>query len=140
MKRAEIALAILLEVITVDYDRWRCLAFPAVLFLRFVVGVGIPGNEDQAFAIRRPVEFRNATLHIRQFLGFSTGAIEEPHLGTLLLLGFITARCQECEVFVVGTPARRTFAAVGGGGQADLLGSIPADHPDIRVALVFLGV
>src|SRR6266850_2580549 len=57
-----------------------------------------------------------------------------------LLLRFVTTRGQECEIFVVGTPTRVGFAAVVGGGQPDLLDSVPTHHPDIGISLVFFGI
>src|SRR5436190_3501544 len=140
MKLAEITFAVLLEVVPVNHDGRSSLPLPAFLLFRLIVWAGILHDERQTFAIRRPVEIGNAAFDVRQFLSLSTGTVEQPHLRAQLLLRFISTGREECEVFVVGTPAWCAFAAVSSRRQPDLLSSVPTHHPEVRIALVLLSI
>src|SRR5205809_3827233 len=140
MKWLEIAFAILLEVVTINHDRRRGLAFPAVLLFRLVVRIRVLHNKNEPLGIRRPGEIGDTAFDVRQFLGLSAHTVEQPHLAALFLLSFVSTRGEKCEIFVVGTPARHAFAAVAGGSQPYLFYSIPTHHPNIGIALVLFGI
>src|SRR5262245_42340253 len=112
MQVAEIALTILLEVITVDHDGRGRLALPSVFLIGLIVGVGIFYNEHQSFAVGRPVKVRNATFDVCEFLRLSARAVKHPYLGSEFFLRLVSARRQEREVFVIGAPPWTTLAAI----------------------------
>ena len=128
--RSQVTVAVLLELVAVDDDRRRGLAFPALLQLRLRVGIGILDFEDHLPAVGRPGHTRHAALDVRDALRVPSRAIEEPHLGALLLLLLVAAGGEKGQIRAGGVPAG--FARTRGPPrQADLPEPVPAHHPEI---------
>src|SRR5262249_3579839 len=73
-------------------------------------------------------------------LRFAAGAVHQPDLRAELLVIVVAARREEREIAVVGTPPRHPLARLGCRGEPDLLGAVPARHPQIGIAFVLLHV
>src|SRR5215831_8792458 len=105
VQRLEITFTILLEMVAIDDNRRRRFALPPVFLLRLIVWIGIPDDEHQTFCIRRPRKIGYTTFDVGQRLCLAACPIEQPHLSALFLLRFVSTCCEECEVFVIRTPA-----------------------------------
>src|SRR5215471_2602900 len=100
MEVAEIAFTILFEMVTVDHNRWRCLAFPAVLLIGFIIRVGIFDDEDEPLTVGRPFKLGYAAFDACELLRLSAGAVEQPYLRAQLFLRFVSAARQKCQVLI----------------------------------------
>jgi hypothetical protein len=135
----QVARTVLLEVIAVDDDGRLGLALPAFHLFRFVGGVLVGDDDDQALSVRRPGVVIDAALDLGQALRLATPPVEQPDLGPELLLLFRAAGGKEGQEAAVRAPAGGRLA-VRARGQPDLFGPVPADHPEVGVALVLFEV
>src|SRR5688572_18183375 len=104
---AEVALNVLLEVVTVEDDGLRGFR------LRGVAGVAVVrviDDQSEPSCVGRPFVRADAALDLGESRCFAAATIEKPHLTTLASV----ARGQEGQVSAVRAPARLTFAVLRG--------------------------
>ncbi len=143
MLRTEVAAGVLFEVVARDDDRRFGLALPPFFLLGLVVRIGIVNCQRQTLAVRRPGEVADAALDAGQLERLAARPVEQPYLRAVLLvlvlLVVIAARREEGKVAAIGAPLGRRFV-LRAGRELHLLCAIPADHPEIRIALVLLDI
>ena len=125
-RRIEVAVVVVLEVVSVDDDR---LGFR----VRRIGRVERRAHDQRdALAVRRPRVVVDAIFQLSDALRFTAATVEQPELRAFAAF----ARREERQVFPVRTPARRGLG-VRRRRQLNALRAVPARHPDIGIRFVF---
>ena len=98
--------------------------------------VGIADHQREPPRIGRPFVALQVALHVGKLRGFAAGPVEQPDLAAF---GLSRPRREERQVFIVGTPARRVLV-LGAGRHPEVATAVDADHPDVGIVFVLLGV
>src|SRR5580692_4531328 len=124
-----VSLNVLFVLIAVDH------VWLGGLDLTAVFRIGVSEGEEDLFGVGAPGVIVDAPLDRGQTFGFPAAAVHQPDLAAFNRFGWLPRR-EKRNIAAVGAPACMGLA-VGAIGELDILGSVPADHPDIGITGIF---